>query len=66
VGNVDGTVTDIRPGLRNLTQSGEKQLEQLLINANDLVIKVSRVVDELGRNPAKFLFGDHNQGYQPK
>ncbi|HEX4113197.1 MAG TPA: MlaD family protein [Stellaceae bacterium] len=66
VGNVDGTVTDIRPGLRNLTQHGEKQLEQLLSNTNDLIIKVSRVVDELGRNPGKFLFGDHNQGYQPK
>jgi phospholipid/cholesterol/gamma-HCH transport system substrate-binding protein len=66
IGNVDGTVTDVRPGLRNLTQHGEQQLEQLLNNANDLVIKVSRVIDEVDRNPTKFLFGDHNQGYKPK
>jgi phospholipid/cholesterol/gamma-HCH transport system substrate-binding protein len=66
VGNVDGTITDMRPGLRDLSQHGEKQLEQLIGNANDLVIKVGRVVDELERNPAKFLFGDHNEGYKPK
>ncbi|HEY5211176.1 MAG TPA: MlaD family protein [Stellaceae bacterium] len=66
VGNIDGTITEIRPGLRDLSQHGGKQLEQILVNANDLVIKVSRVVDELERNPSKFLFGDHNQGYQPR
>jgi phospholipid/cholesterol/gamma-HCH transport system substrate-binding protein len=66
VGNIDGTVTDIRPGLRDFSQRGEKQLEQLIANMNDFMIKVSRVVDELERNPAKFLFGDHNEGYKPK
>src|SRR6185437_1447451 len=40
--------------------------EQLVGNFDALVIKVSRVVDELERDPAKFLFGDHNQGYKPK
>lgn len=66
VGNVDGTVADIRPGLRDFSQRGEKQLEQLITNFNDLVIKVGRVVDNLGRDPAKFLFGNHNEGYKPK
>lgn len=66
IGNVDGAVTDLRPGLRDLSQHGTKQLEQLIVNANDLVIKVGRVVDELERDPAKFLFGDRNQGYKPK
>jgi phospholipid/cholesterol/gamma-HCH transport system substrate-binding protein len=66
VGNVDGTVADIRPGLRDFSQRGEKQLEQLITNFNDLVIKVGRVVDSLERDPAKFLFGNHNEGYKPK
>jgi phospholipid/cholesterol/gamma-HCH transport system substrate-binding protein len=66
VGNVDGTVTEMRPGLRDLSQRGARQIEQLVINLNDLVIKVGRVVDELERNPSRFLFGDHNAGYQPK
>jgi phospholipid/cholesterol/gamma-HCH transport system substrate-binding protein len=66
VGNVDGTVTDIRPGLRDLSQRGARQIEQLIVNLNDVVTKVGRVVDELERNPSRFLFGDHNQGYQPR
>jgi phospholipid/cholesterol/gamma-HCH transport system substrate-binding protein len=66
VGNVDGTVTDMRPGLRDLSQRGVRQIEQLIVNLNDLVSKVGRVVDELERNPSRFLFGDHNEGYQPK
>lgn len=66
IGNVDGTVNDMRPGLRDFSQRGEKQLEQLIGNFNAFVIKVSRVVDELERDPGKFLFGDHNEGYKPK
>jgi phospholipid/cholesterol/gamma-HCH transport system substrate-binding protein len=66
VGNVDGAVTDIRPGLRDFGQHGERQLEQLISNANDFILKLGRVVDELDRNPAKFLLGDHNEGYKPR
>jgi phospholipid/cholesterol/gamma-HCH transport system substrate-binding protein len=66
IGNLNSTVQENRPGIRDLSQHGVKQLEQLLDNTNDLIIKVGRVVDELSRNPGKFLFGDHNQGYQPK
>lgn len=66
VGNLNNTVTEIRPGLRDFSQRGERQLEQLINNANNFIIKLSRVVDELDRNPSKFLFGNHNQGYQPK
>jgi phospholipid/cholesterol/gamma-HCH transport system substrate-binding protein len=66
VDNLNGTVTDVRPGLRDFSQHGEKQLEQLIFTANDFLIKVGRVVDELERNPGKFLFGNHNEGYQPK
>ncbi|MGH6982439.1 MAG: MlaD family protein [Stellaceae bacterium] len=66
VGSVDGTINDMRPGLRDFSQRGEKQLEQLIVNFNNFIIKTSRVVDELGRDPAKFLFGDHNEGYKPK
>ncbi len=66
VGNVDATVGDMRPGLRDFSQRGEQQLEQLILNFNDLLIKVGRVVDNLERDPAKFLFGNHNEGYKPK
>jgi phospholipid/cholesterol/gamma-HCH transport system substrate-binding protein len=64
--NLNGTVTDMRPGLRDLSQRGERQLEQLIVNANDFIIRVGRVVDELESNPSKFLLGDHNEGYKPR
>jgi phospholipid/cholesterol/gamma-HCH transport system substrate-binding protein len=66
VGNVDGTITDIRPGLRDFSQHGEKQLERLIFNADDFIVKLGRLIEEVERNPAKFLFGNHNEGYQPK
>jgi phospholipid/cholesterol/gamma-HCH transport system substrate-binding protein len=66
VGNVDATVTDMRPGLRDLSQRGVRQIEQLVVNLNDLVTRAGRVVDELARNPSRFLFGDRNAGYQPR
>jgi phospholipid/cholesterol/gamma-HCH transport system substrate-binding protein len=66
IDNLNGTVTEMRPGLRDLSQRGERQLEQLIVNANDFIIKLGRVVEEVEANPAKFLLGDHNQGYKPR
>jgi phospholipid/cholesterol/gamma-HCH transport system substrate-binding protein len=66
VDNANAAVQENRPGVRNLTTRGVNQLERLLDNTNDLVIKISRVVDELERNPSRFLFGGRAQGYQPK
>jgi phospholipid/cholesterol/gamma-HCH transport system substrate-binding protein len=64
--NANGTVGDIRPGVRDFSQRGLNGLEDLINNTNAVVIKIGRVVDELERNPQRFLFGDKNQGYQPK
>jgi phospholipid/cholesterol/gamma-HCH transport system substrate-binding protein len=66
IDNLNATVTDLRPGMRDLSQHGVRQLEQLIGNANDLIIKLGRVVEEFEANPAKFLLGDHNQGYKPR
>jgi phospholipid/cholesterol/gamma-HCH transport system substrate-binding protein len=66
VTHTDETVQENRPGLRNLTTRGVNQLEQLLGNANDLMVKLGRVADELERNPSRFLFGGQQRGYQPK
>ncbi len=64
--NANGTISDVRPGVREFSQRGLTGLEDLIANANSLVNKVARVVDDLGRDPSRFLFGDKNQGYQPK
>ena len=66
IGNVNGTVTDMRPGLRDFSQRGVRQMGQLVVNLNDLVTRAGRVVDELARNPSRFLFGNSNEGYRPR
>ena len=66
VGNVDSTVQENRPGLRDFSSRGLSGVEQLITNTNDLVLKLGRIADELERDPARFLFGDKNKGYQPK
>jgi phospholipid/cholesterol/gamma-HCH transport system substrate-binding protein len=66
VDHADRAVQENRPGLRNLTTRGVNQLERLLDNANDLTVKLGRVVDELQRNPSRFLFGSRQSGYQPR
>jgi phospholipid/cholesterol/gamma-HCH transport system substrate-binding protein len=66
VATANTTIQENRPGLRNLTGHGVNQLERLLDNANDLVIKLGRVADELERDPSRFLFGGHERGYRPQ
>jgi len=66
IGNVNATVQENRPGLHDFSQRGLNGLQELIANANELVIKVGRVVDDLARDPSHFLLGDHNEGYQPK
>ena len=66
IGNVDGAIAENRPGIKEFTSRGLTGVEQLIGNANDLIIKLSRVADELQRDPSRFLFGDQNKGYQPK
>jgi phospholipid/cholesterol/gamma-HCH transport system substrate-binding protein len=66
VGGLNATIEENRPGLHEFTSRGLNGAEQLIANTNDLVLKIGRVVDELERDPSRFLFGDKNKGYQPQ
>jgi phospholipid/cholesterol/gamma-HCH transport system substrate-binding protein len=65
--DIDGLVQENRPGLRDFSGRGLNELTQLIIQTRSLVQQLSRLSDQIGRNPAGFLFGgDQRGGYQPR
>lgn len=64
--DADSLIQDMRPGLRDFSQSGLNQTQQLITDLRVLVANLTRVVTELERDPPRFLFGEHSEGYKPK
>jgi paraquat-inducible protein B len=59
---VDQLVAENRPGLRDFTQEGLYEYTGLAQDAQRLVDQITRLTEELERDPARFLFGDRAQG----
>ena len=53
-----------RAPLRDFTHTGLYDLTSLLIEARGLLSELSRVTTEVERDPARFLFGNQQQGYE--
>lgn len=64
--NVNGMVQDNRGALKDFTQNGLQQFQQLAVDARSLVAQLSRTVDTLDRDPSRLLYGDRRQGYRPQ
>jgi phospholipid/cholesterol/gamma-HCH transport system substrate-binding protein len=65
--DIDGLVQENRPGLHNFSQRGLDEMTQLIVEARGLVEQLTRLSDEIERNPAGFLFGGNQRGgYQPR
>jgi phospholipid/cholesterol/gamma-HCH transport system substrate-binding protein len=65
--HLDALVQENRPPLRDLTQRGFSELSQLLVDARGLVAGLMRLVDDVERDPGRFLFGGNKrEGYQPR
>ena len=59
---VDKLVAENRPGLRDFTQEGLYEYTGLAQDAQRLVDQLSRITEQLERDPARFLLGDRTQG----
>ena len=59
-------VQDVRPGLRDFSQRTLAQVPELLSDARQLVTGLTRLADDVDRNPTRCLFGDRNDGYRPR
>lgn len=64
-GHLDALVQENRPGLRNFTQRGLPELQQVLVQAQGLIGDLDQLVQALQRDPALLLYGDRHQGYRP-
>jgi phospholipid/cholesterol/gamma-HCH transport system substrate-binding protein len=66
-GHLDALVQEQRPPLRDFSQRGLNELSQLVVDARTLVAGLTRLSDEIERDPARFLFGgNRREGYQPR
>ncbi len=61
---VHGLIAENREPLSDFTATGLTEFTGLLIEMRDLVVALNRVTTELQRDPARFLFGDRQQGYE--
>ncbi len=65
--DLDALVQENRPPLRDFSQRSLNQLSQLLIDTRRLVAELTRLSEEIERDPARFFFGgNRREGYQPK
>jgi phospholipid/cholesterol/gamma-HCH transport system substrate-binding protein len=61
---MDTLIAENRAGLRDFSGSGLYEFTQLMIEARGLVESLTRVSQQLERDPARFLFGDRRKGYE--
>jgi phospholipid/cholesterol/gamma-HCH transport system substrate-binding protein len=66
LGHVDGLVQEVRPGVKDFSQSGLNDLHALISDARILVAGLTRVVAEVERDPTRFIFGERREGYKPR
>lgn len=64
--SLQAVLQDARPGVRDLTQHTIGHLNDLLLEARQLVSGLTRLAADLERDPSRILYGDRRQGYQPK
>lgn len=61
---LEGLVAENREPLRDFTGEGLYELTSFLAEARGLVDSLGRVTTEVQRDPARFLFGNQQQGYE--
>ena len=63
---VNNVIAENREGLRDFTSTGLYEITGLAQDAQSMVDQITRVAEELERNPARFFFGDRGGGIRPE
>jgi phospholipid/cholesterol/gamma-HCH transport system substrate-binding protein len=61
---LEAMIAENREPIRDFSSSGLYELTNLLTEARDLIVVLNRVTTEVQRDPARFIFGDQQQGYE--
>lgn len=63
---LQGTLQDLSPGVKELSQRTVGQIGSLVTEARQLVSGLSRLASDIERDPTRFIFGDRREGYKPR
>lgn len=66
VGQIEAMVRENRGPIREFSQLGLNELYQLVAESRVLVSGLTRLSNEIERDPARFFFGDRREGYRPR
>jgi phospholipid/cholesterol/gamma-HCH transport system substrate-binding protein len=61
---LEALLAENREPIRDFTNTGLYELSNLLTEARELIVVLNRVTTEVQRDPARFIFGDQQQGYE--
>jgi len=61
---INEVISENRPALRDFTGDGLYELTSFLTEARALIDGLERVTTQVERDPARFLFGNQQQGYE--
>ena len=64
--NMNAAVQENRVPLKDFTQNGLQQFQQLAVDIRSLVAELSRTVNSLDRDPSRLIYGDRREGYRPQ
>jgi phospholipid/cholesterol/gamma-HCH transport system substrate-binding protein len=59
-------IAEARPGIRKFSQQTLPGVDDLVSDAQQLAANLSRLVEQLQRDPTRLLFGERRQGYRPQ
>jgi phospholipid/cholesterol/gamma-HCH transport system substrate-binding protein len=65
-GQISALVAENREPLRDFTAQGLFELINFLTEAREVVSSLRKITTEVERDPARFLFGDQQEGYEPE
>ncbi len=63
---VEALVAENRMPLRDFTNTGLYEISYLINELRTLIVNLNRLTTEVGRDPARFIFGTQRQGYEAK
>lgn len=63
---IQALARDARDPVRNLARGGLIEVGELVVETRGLVTALSRVITLIERDPARFLFGDQQKGFEGK
>ena len=65
-GELKNLVSENREGVRDFTSTGLAELTVLLVELRNLATALNRVTTDIERDPARFFFGNRQQGYEAR